>query len=85
MWIFPGMVWGPWLIARCWLALRGHLPWNLMSFLDDAHSRGVLRQSGGVYQFRHARLQEYLSTLVSSPGTPQPHVPIDSEELDTRP
>lgn len=37
MWIFPGMVWGPWLIARCWLASRDRLPWNLMAFLDDAH------------------------------------------------
>jgi hypothetical protein len=66
MWIFPGMVWGPWLIARCWLALRNRLPWNLMAFLDDAHRRGVLRQSGGVYQFRHARLQQYLATPHSS-------------------
>jgi hypothetical protein len=62
MWIFPGMVWGPWLIARCWLALRGCLPWKLMAFLDDAHTRGVLRESGGFYQFRHARLQQHLAT-----------------------
>jgi hypothetical protein len=66
MWIFPGMVWGPWLIARCWLALHNRLPWNLMAFLDDAHRRGVLRQSGGVYQFRHARLKQYLATPHSS-------------------
>jgi hypothetical protein len=78
MWIFPGMVWGPWLIARCWLALRGRLPWNLMAFLDDAHSRGVLRKSGGFYQFRHARLQQYLTALGSSPRTPQPHALTES-------
>lgn len=66
MWIFPGMVWGPWLIARGWLALRDYLPWNLMAFLNDAHSRGVLRQSGGVYQFRHARLQQFLATPEST-------------------
>ena len=70
MWIFPGMVWAV-AIARCWLALRDCLPWNLMAFLDDAHRRGVLRQSGGVYQFRHARLQQYLAMLGSSPGAPQ--------------
>jgi hypothetical protein len=32
-----------------------------MSFLIDAHERGVLRQIGTVYQFRHIRLQERLS------------------------
>jgi len=26
----------------------------------DAHQRGVLRQSGAVYQFRHARLKDHL-------------------------
>ena len=76
MWIFPGMVWGPWLIARCWLALRNRLPWNLMAFLEDAHRRGVLRQSGGVYQFRHARLQQYLAT----PPAPRPF-----QDHDVRP
>ena len=62
MWVVIGMVWGSWLIARVWLALRGHLPWAVMTFLDDAHRRGVLRQAGGVYQFRHARLQQHLTT-----------------------
>ena len=67
MWVLPGMVWGPWLIARAWLALRGRLPWNVMAFLDDAHRRGILRQAGGVYQFRHARLQHYLAAERPSP------------------
>lgn len=53
--------WGWYLISRTWLALRGRLPWRLMRFLDDAHQRGVLRQSGAVYQFRHARLQDRLA------------------------
>jgi hypothetical protein len=30
------------------LAFRHRLPWSLMSFLADAHQRGVLRQSGAV-------------------------------------
>jgi hypothetical protein len=49
------------LIARTWLALTGRLPWPVMTFLRDAHRRGLLRQSGGVYQFRHARLQDQLT------------------------
>jgi hypothetical protein len=32
------------------------------SCLGDAYHRGVLRQTGATYQFRHARLQEYLAT-----------------------
>jgi hypothetical protein len=54
--------WGQWLVlGRVWLPLRGRLPWSVMVFLDDACRRGVLRQSGAVYQFRHARLQEHLA------------------------
>jgi hypothetical protein len=57
----------PWTrlqVARAYLASVGRVPWRLMSFLDEAHSRGVLRQAGAVYQFRHASLQE---RLVSRP------------------
>jgi hypothetical protein len=61
--------WGKFAIARGWLALRGRLPWRLMAFLDDAHRRGVLRQAGAVYQFRHARLQDHL-TATSSAAAP---------------
>ena len=61
-WTFSVTVWGPWLFARFWLSLTGRLPWSVMTFLADAHRRGVLRQAGGVYQFRHARLQDYLAT-----------------------
>ncbi|MFD8079211.1 NACHT domain-containing protein [Streptomyces sp. NPDC059718] len=53
--------WGWLLTTRLWLCLTGRLPWRLMAFLDDAHRRGVLRQAGAVYQFRHARLQEQLA------------------------
>jgi len=61
-WILIMTVWGPWLLARTWLPLTGRLPWAMVAFLEEAHRRGVLRQAGGVYQFRHARLQNYLST-----------------------
>jgi hypothetical protein len=56
---------GGWLslgIARISLAMRGYLPWRLMRFLDDAYHRGVLRQTGAEYQFRHARLQDHLTS-----------------------
>jgi hypothetical protein len=54
--------WGGWLVfARVWLPLTGRLPWSVVGFLDDACRRGVLRQVGAVYQFRHARLQDHLT------------------------
>jgi len=53
--------WGAFAFTRFWLALRGHSPWCFMRFLDDAHRRGVLRQSGTVYQFRHERIQAHLA------------------------
>jgi DNA-binding SARP family transcriptional activator len=53
--------WGNYFVHHVWLAATGRLPWRLMHFLDDAHRRGVLRQAGGVYQFRHARVQERLA------------------------
>ncbi|NKE64096.1 hypothetical protein FXN61_48390 [Lentzea sp. PSKA42] len=53
--------WGAFGCTRLWLAARGHIPFGFMAFLDDAHRRGVLRQVGAVYQFRHARLQERLA------------------------
>ncbi|WP_329048564.1 NACHT domain-containing protein [Amycolatopsis sp. NBC_01488] len=55
--------WGTYFVQHVWLAATGRLPWRLMHFLDDAHRRGVLRQAGGVYQFRHARVQERLAEI----------------------
>lgn len=54
--------WGQWAVfSRLWLPLTGRLPWAVIPFLNDAYQRGVLRQSGAVYQFRHARLQQHLT------------------------
>ncbi|MGW7529275.1 helix-turn-helix domain-containing protein [Streptomyces sp. NPDC054783] len=66
---FSSTAWGQWVaLARVWLPLTGRLPWALIAFLDDARCRGVLRQAGAVYQFRHARLQDSLSrTFVRDP------------------
>ncbi|GGV42440.1 hypothetical protein GCM10010245_66580 [Streptomyces spectabilis] len=53
--------WGHFVMARAYLAARGKVPWDLMEFLQDAHERGVLRQVGSVYQFRHIDLQRHLA------------------------
>jgi hypothetical protein len=53
--------WGQFLLARLWLAARGKTPLRLMTFLEDAHARGVLRQVGAVYEFRHIELQRRLA------------------------
>ncbi|MEU5949611.1 NACHT domain-containing protein [Micromonospora sp. NPDC047465] len=63
MWALTS-AWGQWLVLiRFWLPLQGRLPWRTFAFLSDARDRGVLRQIGAVYQFRHARLQHYLSRV----------------------
>ncbi|MCS7476871.1 NACHT domain-containing protein [Umezawaea endophytica] len=54
--------WIYWLVlVRGWLPLTDRLPWRVKDFLTDACLRGVLRQTGAVYQFRHARLQDHLT------------------------
>jgi DNA-binding SARP family transcriptional activator len=52
---------GWFLLARVYLAVRVRLPWRLLDFLHDAQQRGVLRQTGGLWQFRHGQLQEHLA------------------------
>jgi hypothetical protein len=46
-------------VFRLWRA--GRLPRRLMPFLEEAHERGVLRQAGQVFQFRHGFLQHRLA------------------------
>ena len=53
--------WGRFITTRLWLAQRDVLPLKLMTFLEDAHRLGVLRQLGPYYQFRHALLQDRLA------------------------
>jgi hypothetical protein len=52
---------GTYFIAASFLYLRGQAPRRLMRFLEDAHRLGLLRQTGPVYQFRHAKLQDRLA------------------------
>ncbi|MEV0184562.1 NACHT domain-containing protein [Streptomyces sp. NPDC050625] len=54
--------WGFFLIGCTYLAARRKIPRQVMAFLQDAHEqRGVLRQAGAVYQFRHIDLQRHLA------------------------
>jgi hypothetical protein len=53
--------WAYYRASHLWLALNGLVPWRLMVFLEIAHEAGILRQIGGVYQFRHILLQEQLA------------------------
>ena len=81
--------WLPFSVARCWLAVTGRLPLRLMTFLADAHRRGVLRQVGGVYQFRHIDLQGRLARqdepaasadlAVPGPGWARGRTPVATE------
>jgi hypothetical protein len=65
--------WGHWLvITRGWLSITRCLPWRLSSFLADAYRRGVLRQSGASYQFRHARLQDRLVMRMNASAHAKP-------------
>ncbi|MFI6079268.1 NACHT domain-containing protein [Actinoplanes sp. NPDC051343] len=71
--LFLFTAWGRFVVVRAYLALSHRLPWRLMSFLADAHRRGVLRQAGPVYQFRHLEIRDYLgvdATPSKSPGEP---------------
>ncbi|MBK3574580.1 hypothetical protein JHN63_12290 [Streptomyces sp. MBT65] len=60
--------WGRFTVARAWLAATGRMPWRLLTFLEDAHRRGVLRQSGAGFEFRHQRLQSHLAGCATAPG-----------------
>ena len=58
---FTVAAWPPYAIAQVCLSIRHRLPRPLMAFLEDAHRRGVFRQAGAIYQFRHIELQHRLA------------------------
>lgn len=67
---FAFTAWGQWVVlSRICLPLTGRLPWAMTAFLNEAYQRGVLRQAGAVYQFRHARLQAHLSRVYQARHT----------------
>lgn len=62
--------WGQWIVlTRIWWPRQGRLPWSITRFLDDAHKRGLLRQNGAVYQFRHTQLHNYFANCESNKRT----------------
>jgi hypothetical protein len=79
-----GGAWPRYLYAKCRLSIRRRLPWRTTSFLEDAHRRGVLRQVGAAYQFRHIRLQEQLAQGYSpwppllAPAAAQIHTAVET-------
>jgi hypothetical protein len=64
-------MWGAFNVSRFWLAGTGMLPIQVMTFLNEAYCRGVLRQVGGSYQFRHTGLKEALLAPAAEPGFPR--------------
>ncbi|BCL17036.1 NACHT domain-containing protein [Micromonospora sagamiensis] len=74
--------WGSFLVARFWLGVTGRLPFGLPRFLEDAHRRGVLRQSGARYQFRHLILQEHLAGGASPLTAEPPSVTLAPQQAD---
>jgi hypothetical protein len=77
MMVYATSAWSQFVLARIWLAYRGKTPLRLMTFLQDAHKLGVLRQVGPLYQFRHALLQERLAQpRPASVGAPEAETAI---------
>ncbi|WP_024804446.1 NACHT domain-containing NTPase [Nocardia sp. BMG51109] len=64
--------WSLWALAKITYSMAGRLPVTTMTFLEDAHQAGVLRQVGGVYQFRHAQVQARLAATWRAGGAPIP-------------
>ncbi|MGW6928454.1 NACHT domain-containing protein [Lentzea sp. NPDC054927] len=61
VWVTLFSAWGMFWVASRWLAFQGRLPGDSMSMFQHAHRLGILRISGPMYQFRHARLQDRLT------------------------
>ncbi|GGN20058.1 hypothetical protein GCM10011609_71530 [Lentzea pudingi] len=65
---------GAFLVVSLMLNLFGLLPKRAMSFLQHAHKRGILRQVGGVYQFRHELLRDRLAYWFVHENTRHPRL-----------
>ncbi|MFF2699766.1 NACHT domain-containing protein [Streptomyces cyaneofuscatus] len=72
---------GATVMYLCWLMINYRkVPFRLSRFLDWSHSAGLVRVTGGVYQFRHREFREWLlrhpvPPRSSSEATPPGHVP----------
>jgi hypothetical protein len=70
------MGWWSYTLARVILAMNRTFPLRLTTFLEDSYNYGVLRRAGGVYQFRHAELQDHLAGVKATTATR--HNPLTS-------
>jgi tetratricopeptide (TPR) repeat protein len=64
---FTVSIWGAFTLTRIWLAMFRGMPLDIMGFLREADSRGVLRREGGAFQFRYLELQRRLSDSAIQP------------------
>lgn len=66
--LFSATPWGVFVLVCLVLAYRVKAPLRFVPFLKEAHTRGILRQVGGVYQFRHSKLAEHLTRTAPEGG-----------------
>lgn len=78
-----GTAWAWYHLTKAVIAMKRLLPWRFMAFLDQAHKRNVLRVAGGVYQFRHARLQDYLYDPAPDQSPSDASLGPDDAEIET--
>ncbi|WP_411097110.1 NACHT domain-containing protein [Streptomyces sp. 020-2-3H-GM] len=53
---------GDTVMYLCWLLIHfRRVPFRLSRFLDWCHAAGLIRITGGVYQFRHREFQEWIA------------------------
>lgn len=57
---------GRYLITAATFRAQRRIPPHLLTFLDDAHRLGILREAGPVYQFRHAKLHDHLARIYAT-------------------
>ncbi|MFF8604586.1 NACHT domain-containing protein [Streptomyces sp. NPDC015346] len=84
LWSCAVSAWGRYTVARWWLASTGRLPLRLTGFLADAHRRGVLRQTGGVYRFRHIELRRSLAAEADPQDARQTRDPRTAQDAGGR-
>ncbi|MCM4083555.1 hypothetical protein [Paractinoplanes hotanensis] len=69
---------GAYSLWRLIYAMQGKLPWRMMTFLNEAYDRGILRQNGPSFQFRHQFLQERLAERYARSGPDRVAAPRDA-------
>jgi hypothetical protein len=69
IWMVLGLSFVNHFLLRLFLTWRGNLPWDLVTFLDGAAERLLLRKVGGSYTFVHGLLREYLATSDEPPSS----------------